>query len=173
MGNDKLEPMTTEPKGRRRARSKPSDQTPSTEATVDQTAVGAQPRPATAKRLPLITVMDCTLGISRRYNEIILLLVIGIVLEISAGLVILVSGITIAGSGLTKTASAILSVPGLWPFKLSFDRFTDVGLLKGARETLERGLDLSVFMREELTAVTGKKDRGAWRFRASRNVSSD
>lgn len=103
-----------------------------------------------------ITLLDCTQGISRRWKELCVLLVSGVLFDILAAATVLLSGIA-SEPLLSKVAGVALSVPGMLPFKLSFDRYSELSLLESVRETLGRGLELSDFMKAEIARIIHKK----------------
>ena len=118
--------------------------------------------PATVSLRQSITVMDCTIGIKRRRTELIILLLAGVVIAALPGVLALMPDSGVASEpALTKAARAALTAPCLLPLKLSFDRYSELSLLKGVRETLEKGSGLSEFMLAELTKITDKKRKSA------------
>jgi hypothetical protein len=104
---------------------------------------------------PIIAVVDCDLGIRRRFYEIGVLIGTGVILLFLSPIVISSSGPYLE-SGIGKIASTSLYSFVLFPLKLSWDRFLEANVLKDVRNILSKNQPLSKFMEDEIARI-GKK----------------
>jgi hypothetical protein len=59
--------------------------------------------------------------------------------------------------GIGKIAATSLCSFALFPFKLSWDRFSEANILRDVRNILSRGQPLSKFMENEILKIGSKK----------------
>ena len=114
-------------------------------------------RPPAAREhyAPIIAVIDCDLGIRRRFFEIGVLFGAGVILFCLSPVVVSASGLL--ESGMAKLAATSLCSCALLPFKLSWDRFSEANVLKDVRNILSRNEPLSKFMEDEVLKIGKKK----------------
>ena len=111
--------------------------------------------PARVQYAPIIAVIDCDLGIRRRFFEIGVLFGAGVILFCLSPIVVSASGLL--ESGMVKVAATSLCSCALYPFKLSWDRFSEANVLKDVRNVLSRNEPLSKFMEDEVLKIGKKK----------------
>jgi hypothetical protein len=106
--------------------------------------------------VPMISVVDCEHGIRRRYFEIGTLIGIGVILSGISPIVVSYSGLSME-LGMGRIAATSLCSFALFPFKLSWDRFSEANVLRDVRNILSRGQPLSQFMENEILKLGRKK----------------
>ena len=105
----------------------------------------------------IISIEDCNLGVRRRLIEMRIMLVAGGLFLFISVVVIMSSGLY-SEPGLMKIASSAISFPSLYPFKVSWDRFTEARFLRDIKTMLQSNLPLSKFSQDELSKILNKRN---------------